>query len=272
VKRLFVLFTLLSSGVAGFSEETGFFPPAHQVFSPLLADQRELHYGLRAVLPVGHKNLGEAAIGDYFGIYHWDLEGDASLQVSVGGGVFGRFSLAAAGNDMQVADYYGNLPFDWHHHQWSGRFMLYHVSSHLGDDYLASHGGTTTKHAWDNLRWLTAYQASSKLRLYGGYTYVFRTLPAHLGRSALQGGFELFSPSWGQGHYQAYWANDFQSWQRTSWKPIFSSQVGIKIIQKPETRRAMSFFVEYMAGRQPHGQFFREEESRWNFGVRFDLT
>src|SRR5690349_3695403 len=66
-------------------------PPAHEVFAPLQADPRELQYAVRLVGPVGHKALGEAAAGDYVGLYRRSPEDGKAFQVSVGGGFFGRF-------------------------------------------------------------------------------------------------------------------------------------------------------------------------------------
>jgi hypothetical protein len=254
------------------ADDTGYFPESHELFQPLLADPRELQYALRLIVPVSHNLLGEAAIGDYLGIYRWSLGGGGRAQVSMGGGVFGRFKLATSANEMQVADFYANLPFDWRIGSFSGRFMMYHTSSHLGDDYLAEHGGTTSKHSWDNLRWLASYDTHPYLRLYAGYNYIFRELPGHLGRNALQGGFEMYAPRGKKGHARAYWANDFQSWERSNWNPMFSSQLGVKITRDSQSRRGTAFFLEFMTGRQPHGQFFLEEETRWGLGIKFDLS
>ena len=218
------------------SENLGFLPPAHDLFKPLLADPRELQYALRVVCPVHRRSLGEVALGDYLGLYRWKLSSDASFQISIGGGVFARFDLAEQSNALQVADYYGNLPFDYRIDKWSFRFMPYHTSSHLGGDYLSTTGGTTSKHTWDNLRWLASYDMNAYGRMYGGYTYTFRELPGHLGRNAVQGGVEAFSPWMGNGHAQVYWANDFQSWERTNWNPMFDSQLGVKLAKDPQVR------------------------------------
>jgi hypothetical protein len=150
--------------------------------------------------------------------------------------------------------------------------MIYHTSSHLGDDYIADSGRTPTKHAWDNLRWLASYDTNPHLRLYAGYNYAFRVLPGHQGRNSLQGGFETYSDFWAKGHAQTYWANDFQTFERADWNPMFSSQLGIKFVKAPTESRGMALFMEFMTGRQPHGQFFMEEETRWNLGIKFDLS
>ena len=135
-----------------------FLPPAHELFLPLRADPRELQYALREAAPVSHGPLGEAAVGDYLGLYRWDLGSGKAFQVSVGGGAFGRFDLSSKTDDLESVDYYGNLPFDFRDGPWSMRFMPYHTSSHLGDDYLKRTGIVTEKHAWDNLKWLVSYE------------------------------------------------------------------------------------------------------------------
>jgi hypothetical protein len=247
-------------------------PPAHELFQPLRADPRELQYALRAATPLSHRPLGEAALGDYLGLYRWDLGNGKAFQVSVGGGAFGRFDLSSKTNDLESVDYYGNLPFDFRAGRWSLRFMPYHTSSHLGDDYLKRTGIVTEKHAWDNLKWLVSYAPHSSLRLYGGYDYVFRTLPGGIGRHAVQGGFEVQSRWLDGGHLQYYWANDLQSWERVQWNPMFNSQAGCTFVAQPGSPRAVSLFMEYSTGKQPHGQFYLQQESRWTLGLKFQLS
>lgn len=249
-----------------------FLPPAHELFEPLRADRREIQYAVRAVAPVAHIPLGEVAIGDYLGLYRWDLGNGRAFQVSLGAAAFGRFDLTNKTNDLQSVDYYGNLPFDYRDGRWALRFMPYHTSSHLGDDYLKAQGGVTEKHTWDNLKWLVSYQPLSLLKLYAGYNYVFRTLPGGIGRNAVQGGFELQSRWFADNHLQYYWANDLQSWQRVQWNPMFNSQVGCTFAHKPGDARSLSLFLEYSTGRQPEGQFYLQQETRWSLGLKFQLT
>jgi hypothetical protein len=250
----------------------GWFPPSAQVFEPLSADPRELQYAVRAVTPVGHSSLGEAAIGDYLGVYRFAIGADMVAQVSGGGGVFSRFELAAKGNDMQSADFFANVPFDIRSGSWSGRFMIFHTSSHLGDDYLTANGIRTEKRAWDSLRWLGSYDGPCNTRLYGGYTYAFRTLPHHLGRSAAQSGVEWKSSRTAEGPLQWFLATDMQWWQRSAWKPMMTSQAGLRLGRGSGETRGLTFFVEYTTGRRPEGQFFDQQESRWTLGTRFHLS
>jgi hypothetical protein len=279
VKQFFVLFLLLvpvqfaTPLFAADDSGTGFLPAAHELFRPLLADPRELQYALRYSVPVSQKAVGKAAMGDYLGIYRWKLPWEAAyLQFSIGGGVFGRFDLAGTSNNFESVDFYANVPFDLRFGKWSVRLMPYHTSSHLGDDLLKDTGQTTTKHSWDNMRSLLSYDLNSWSRLYGGYTYAFQTHPGGLGRQSWQAGLETYSGWWCQQHAQTYWANDFQSWQRIQWNPIFNSQLGIKWVRTPQNNRGISTFIEFSAGHQPEGQFYLQRETVWTLGLKFDLS
>lgn len=268
------LFLFISPGKAEEDSNTssGFLPTSGQIFKPLLADPRELQFSVRPVLAVGHRWLGDADMGGYLGLYRWNLpDTNQALQLSAGGGAFGYFDLASKTDAMQSVDFYANLPLDYSRGPWAARFMLYHTSSHLGDDYLATQGITTTKHAWDNLRFLLSNNPNPYLRLYAGYNYALRTIPAGLGRNELQAGFECKSGWHDQGHLQFYWANDFQSWQRIQWNPAFTSQTGVKITRDPQQRRALDLFIEFEAGDQPQGQFYLQKQTLWDIGLKFEL-
>jgi hypothetical protein len=251
----------------------GFLPPAHELFAPLQADPRELQYAVRLVEPVSHKLLGEAALGDYLGLYRWALPWDQSyLQWSVGGGVFARFDMAGTSNDLETVDFYANMPIDFRQGKWSFRLMPFHTSSHLGDDYLHTTGATVVKHSWDNLKELLAYEPDEHFRFYGGYDFVIRTMPTGLARSALQGGAEWRSGWWAHQYAQTYWANDLQFWERTAWNPDYNSQLGIKVSRSPRGPRGISVFLEFGAGHLPIGQFFENRETHWIIGVKFGLS
>jgi len=270
------LVLLLRSGVL-FAEgappsRPGFFPKPDEVFSRAPADPRELQLALRLAFPVSNRVLGEASVGTYWGLYRWAWpDKDASLQVSLGGGVFALFDMVRETRDLQVADYYANVPIDFRTGRWSSRLLLYHVSSHLGDDYVDRTRGAVRKYATETLKWLAACEQGDHFRFYGGPLYIVHTLQAEPGLWALQGGVEAFTSWRARGHLQAYWANDWQSWQRARWNPQWNSQLGLRIRNGLGESQGLAVFAEYSAGRMPYGQFFLREESRWTIGGRFYL-
>lgn len=251
--------------------DTGFLTNAKEVFRPLVADPREIQLALRLVTPVGHKNLGEIAAGDYFGLYRWALPWeDSYIQWSVAGGVFARFDLVSEQKDSQAVDYSASMPLDIRVRNWSLRLLPYHQSSHLGDDLIKRTGVLPEKYTFDSYRTLFAYEPTPLWRIYAGHNYIMRNNSVSYGRTMLQGGLEWMSPWFAQGRAQAFWASDFQSWQRIHWNPIFTTQLGVRFAKTPESRQRLALFTEYGAGHMSFGQFYRQKESHWVLGLRFE--
>lgn len=255
---------------------SGLAPAPEELFAPLLADPRELHFALRLAFPQKDGAAAEVAIGHYYGIYRWALANSrGAMQVNIGGGIFPRFNFSN-NRDLQVIDFYGNIPFDIRVGKLAGRFMFYHCSSHLGDDYIRASGLTSgqipAQNSWNSLRSLLSYDFSPALRLYGGYTYHLLVYPPEQNKQAFQSGFEITSDFFNNGYAKAYWANDIQWWERTDMKTQLNSQIGIKIGRKSKNGRAISYFLEYTTGPEYYGQFFQREETRVGLGAKFEIN
>jgi len=251
-------------------------PSSDGLFAPLLGDPRELQFAMRVAFPEHEGAVAEVAIGHYYGIYRWALPGDIGYaQLDIGGGIFPRF-LATESHDLQAIDFYGNLPLDVRIGNWSGRFMFYHDSSHLGDDYIRDHNlgndSTTAQNSWDSLRSILSYDACRALRLYGGYTYNLAAYPAQQEQGSYQAGAEIYSGTFAQGSARAYWATDVQWWERTNHQPQYNSQFGIKTGKDGPVGRGISYFLEFTSGPEYYGQFSMYSETRLGFGVKFDIS
>jgi len=193
--------------------QTQSFPPAHELFAPLQADPTELNFMFQFGFPVSQNGIARVDAGDYLGIYRWALGDVGALQLNVGGAVNSRFA-ATPSHDLQVIDYYGNVPLDLRIGPFSARSMFYHDSSHLGDDYLREKGIEDANNSWNALREILSLQVCKALRLYGGYTRAVATKPEWSGRQAVQGGAEIYFNTSEPSFWHPYWANDLQAWQR----------------------------------------------------------
>ena len=253
--------------------DTTLAPPPDSLFAPLRGDPRELHFALRVALPEDQRTIAEVAVGHYYGIYRWALPGNVGfMQLDIGGGIFPRFNFSQ-NHDIQVIDFYGNLPLDVRIGKWAGRFMFYHVSSHLGDDYIRDNNLTNTEsNSWNSVRSIISYDVSSFLRLYGGYTCNILAYPVSQEHSAYQAGTEIYFKPFAQGRAQTYWANDLQWWERTNFKTQFNSQLGIKTGKDATQGRGISYFLEFTTGPEYYGQFFTSQETRIGLGVKFDIS
>ncbi len=257
---------------AAMESPAGLFANAHDVFPPLRADPREIQFVVRFVSPVRHTPQGEVSAGNYFGLYRWTLPWAASyLQWSAGGGDAARFDLVSITKDLQVNDFNASMPIDLRIGPWSTRLLPYHVSSHLGDDYIKRTGIVRDKYSFDSFKWFVAYDAPHHLRLYEGYHYIIRNESADRGHHAFQAGAEWQSGWWGSGHAQTYWATDIQSWERVAWNISVNSQLGIRVAHQPEERQSLDPFIEFSSGPRTAGQFYDHKETRWVLGLRFEL-
>lgn len=261
-------FTAASAAFAG--ENTGFLPPAHELFPPLLADPREIQNGVAIVSVHGDRARGEVMIGDLLGVYRMALGEGILAQISGGGGVFARFNMEREQLDNEVADFQGLVPIDIRCGKFSGRFGYQHVSSHLGDDFIKREGPLLTKAFHDSLRFLFAVNPTAGMRLYGGYTYHFRMAPI-IKVHAVQGGIEITSPWRDGGHLQWFAAADLQSWERVQWNVSSTTRAGVQWARHPKGQAA-SVFVEYFTGKLLFDQFFRQHETHWMAGLRFYLS
>jgi hypothetical protein len=242
------------------------------LFSPLQADPRELQMSLRLAFPFNDVSVAEVSIGNYYGIYRWALaNGVGYMQLNIGGGIFARFHFPSD-RDLQDVDFYGNIPFDVRMGKWSSRFMIYHCSSHLGDDYIRATGDLGSDYSWNSLRSIVSYDVSPNLRVYGGYTFALLVVPSDQGKQALQSGVEMTTHVFKNGYSQGYWANDFQWWERSGWQTQFNSQIGIKTGRKPNGGKGVAYFLEFTTGPEYYGQFFNHDETRIGLGAKFDLN
>jgi len=251
--------------------QTQSFPAAHELFAPLQADPTELQFAFQFGFPVSHNGIARVDAGDYLGVYRWALGGLGALQLNVGGAVNSRFD-ATSDHNLQVIDYYGNVPLDLKIGRFSARSMFYHDSSHLGDDYLRERNIEDANNSWNALREIMSVQALHALRLYGGYTWSVGSKPEWSGRQAVQGGFEIYFNTSEHSFWHPYWANDIQVWQRSNWDATWVSQLGFKTGDRFSRGRGISYYVQFKTGPRYEGQFYQNKETIWGVGLKFLLS
>jgi hypothetical protein len=275
-RGLFILFSaiqlIFTAHFAHADEpEYGLLAREPRAFPALEADPREVQLELRAMWPVGQSVQGEVILGEYLSLYKWRLPWqDAYIQWMAGGAVFSRFNLVEDTKDLKVSDYSANMPVDLRAGRWAMRLMPFHVSSHLGDDFIAATGRLPRKYSVDSIKMLASFEPTPAWRIYGGYQYIMRVVHEGYGRNVLQGGLEWHSP-WGyrRERLQLYAAGDFQAWERTGWNPMLNIQSGLRVRRDAESRRSMSIFLEFGSGSRQHGQFYQEKETHWGAGLKF---
>ena len=165
-------------------------------------------------------------------------------------------------------DFFANLPVAARRGPFSARLMLFHESSHLGDDYIRRTLKTGFRYSIDGMRTQAAYEPFLWLKVYGGATYLLHTLPSPA-RRAFQWGFELTSPDLNVSPKlptSLFLAQDFQSHENVQWNVNSRTVAGVRVGSKDVPRYA-TVQIGYFEGHSPYGQFFHQPEHYLDLGI-----
>ena len=284
-RALFILTATLLICMNNASAEPLLNPTFNTLFKPLLADPTEPRI---AVMPWLEKRNLQLDIGSSADLYQ-------SKNKDFAAGVdFATWSLLKRGDNFKfpvdAIDYlfginaswkqpvsFGALPFD----ELSGKIRLSHISAHFEDGHY-----DTTAHQWiPSADWngtvpftysrefvnLVVALSSPKHRIYGGYQYLYHSLPDGINPHSLQAGVELSTSD------NTYLAADFKMlpiWQPSlnatrGFRGTWNLQAGMRLnsIGLEKVRVACNYF----SGMSRHGMYFYRPESYTTIGVLVDL-
>lgn len=148
-------------------------PEGPPLFRPLIADPRSLTYSLgwRFNDQVIEKNVIDISFADRLPIFRWcnlgKLHGD--LQLELEGGVWAVFDPLHEEAPLVDADYYVGFPLTYAFKNWAIRFRGYHISTHIGDEFLINHPHFDRRNpSIEAFDLYISYQPTQDFRLYGG--------------------------------------------------------------------------------------------------------
>jgi hypothetical protein len=155
------------------------FPQMTELFLPLIADPRAATYsvGWRSGDRVcGNKSAG-VSLGDDFPVYRWlDVFFGGDLQIGIEAAIWSVFNMNPHPNYAEGAtaelvntDFYGGIPITYALGPWSFRLRGYHISGHLGDEYIIDHPGVKRVNpSIEAVDFFVSYQATEAIRLFIG--------------------------------------------------------------------------------------------------------
>lgn len=260
------------------------FPQSTVVFQPLIADPREPLYS--ADFRYGDHIMGKYSIGvslgDTFPIFRWrnvfHWKGD--LQIDIQAGVWSVFKMGAYDNpnheisELVNTDYLVGIPLSYAVNRWSFRYRIYHISSHLGDEFLVNHPGFVRKNpSMEAMDLITSYQVTDGVRLYFGPGWVMHSDDTYK--------LKPFYIEWGGefrhfGHlsyYHRIYGTPFlaifvSNWQTNHWQCSLNSQLGYEWSKLQGVGRKVRVYIGYYNG-YSEGQFFKERTSYGTCGFSY---
>jgi hypothetical protein len=250
--------------------------PQGGVFCPLLADPKAMRTFVsyqRGEFPevTGAKDLGAIGIAD--GIALVRVGGPRpgeGVQLGVEAGVFAQFDLGAPSDDLVNADYVVGFPLTFRVRDFSGRFRVYHQSSHLGDEFLGRTEIVNAGLSFEAVEAIFSLEIEA-FRVYAGGEYLLSGAePDTLDPMVAHAGLELrVGPVRGA---RLVAALDVKSSEQRDWDPAYSARAGVEIAygRSPDhPPRLLSIVGEYYDGPSPYGQFFLEETRFYGVGIHF---
>ena len=246
-----------------------FLPKGH-LFEPILLDPLEAQtYG--SVLPgywtEGQKYKGSIvpfAFGFAKPFYRRTTEPGRSEEWVLDLASFTQFEayhdyqLGKARRQIVNTDYKISIIYNIRRGENNYRFRVYHISSHLGDDYIYRNKITAPSPNSVNYELLdvTYSRMVNNWRLYGGAGVVLRKSEERKPLSAQLGAFYK-KPSTHAARLVG--GVDIKFWQQTDFRPGIHGGIGIEL---GRTQNNLTFLVEGYSGFRPYSQY-EDQQTSW---------
>ena len=264
---LFVLGSLLQEGSPPMPAEKSdvILLPPNPLYVHPLADPRSPYSGTRLQFPLhrGDNIKSESVLGGNFALVRFPgEEGDVELEFEAA--AFSRFDLNE-NLDMDAVDYRFGFPLVYRDGPLAWKLHLWHITSHLGDEYAERTGRKRIRYGRNELAFGASWDASDAWRVYGemGWGFLIGE-PNEPGRA--MGGAEWVKKPAGSKFPEVFAAANIGSFQESDWHLNLAAQLGLWV-RTDNSPRGYRFGFEYYRGHSPLTQFFEQREEYWSFGL-----
>ncbi|MEG2027308.1 MAG: DUF1207 domain-containing protein [Victivallaceae bacterium] len=255
------------------------FPQNTVLFAPLVADPHQVTNG--ACLRFDDEAIGNHVGATFFGgdfiflrvmnVGHWKGDMDFGIQA----GIFSVFDLDHPEGCLVNSDFFVSFLSSYAINKWSWRFRLWHLSSHLGDEFIVANPGFPRLNPSDEgVDAFVSYRINRCLRLYGGLGYIFsrdRTFPEQpfyfeLGSELRPFGLRDKEKNL---YAQPIFAMHLRFWEEQNFVSDQTYILGMEWGRFMDVGRMIRAFFEYHHGFSKEGQFIRDRSSYYGFKVTY---
>lgn len=265
------------------------FPQTNVLFQPLVADPRTVKYslGYRMGDKVMGRRAAEVSFGDDFPLYRWKnvWVNGGDLQFGIEAGVWCVFSYTEKNGartadqfaELMNSDFYAGLPLTYAMDSWSFRLRVYHISSHLGDEFLVNHPEAIdgrVNPSKEVLDFVASYQLTSSIRVYAGPGWVmhsdktYTVKPWHF-MYGLECRFVGFRSDYHGLYGQPFLAMFFKNDQEYDWEVETSYAIGYEWSKLQGIGRKVRLYLSYHHGHSLEGQFSRARTQYASVGFSY---
>lgn len=252
------------------------FPQRYLLFQTLVGQPRQVVFGAgwRFHDDAFNHSVAFTSFGDVFPLYRWRNVwpwcGDCEIAIEAA--VWSLFEWLDDARTVQDdstglvnSDYYVGLPISYAVNNWAFRLRFYHISSHLGDEYIIIQQQQDPNFqrlnpSFEAIDFYASYYFGSCLRLYIGAGYRTGSNESYfLKPGYMEWGFEF--RFWGRKCLrdrlilQPYFAVDFLSSEHQEWDLDQNYVLGIECSKLARVGRRVRFYALYHKGHALEGQF-----------------
>ena len=257
------------------TEYTNVAMPNHSLFQPLIADPKWPRFTVayQYYFKDGHlKHAFAPNFGASFPIYRIvNNEKDREWEVGIQAGLFGIMDIGRNPTALINADYFVGVPVTYRFGMWSGLARFYHVSSHLGDEFMLTPEGKKIKRinlSYEGIDLLLSRNFDG-LRLYGGGGYIVHKEPSYVKPLKIQSGAEYYSQNtYMNGRFRPLIGLDIKLEEQGRWYPGLSCKAGVQLENSKLISNKVQFMLEFYSGKSIHGQFYRDKVRYIGIGVQ----
>ncbi len=200
-----------------------------------------------------------ADIGDRLGFWiRRDPGGQVEYAGAIHGGAFSRFDLGGPDQALIEVHYRVGALLRARFGEVAARAELYHLSSHLGDEFLLETGTRPISTSREGLEVMLQGSPVSGLTVYGGPGVLLRATPDFEPLS-LRAGAAWESAPGARARFNA--SVDYFGWAELGWEPAIAAELGVGLAQGTRVGLLLGF------GPSRAEQFFRQSERLVGFSV-----
>jgi hypothetical protein len=270
------------------------FPQMTELFQPLIAAPRQISYtlGWRSGDRVCGNKAVDISLGDDFAIYRWlDVLWHGDLQVGIEAGIWSVFNMdphpdIAGGTELVNTDFYCGIPLTYAKDKWSFRLRLYHISSHLGDEFIVNHPQFSRPSPDNNpnngrvnpsneaVDFAVSYQASEAIRVYAvpgaivhsDPTFPWKPMYIEYGTEARFLGTKFYRQKL---YGTVYVGLHLRNYQELNWNFDGTYKIGYEFSKLQGIGRKVRVYIEYHHGYSLEGQFSKDRTHYMEYNLSY---
>lgn len=256
--------------MAGSGAWTWQFLPDGLLYPAYLAGGRESRFASQWVYEREQGWLWDAALGGRVGMLRLGSRDDLwpqGWQLDIEGAAFPRMSLERD-RDLVAADFRFGVPLTFRYRQWESKLAYYHVSSHLGDEYMVTFpAAQRTNYVRDGVLLGLAVRPHEDWRVYteAGWAFNFDG-----GSQAWEFQFGVeYTPVRRSGIFgEPFAAVNGRIRQEVEFGGNVSCQIGRQ--WRGQSGHLLRLGAHYFNGKSDQYQFFDEHEEQIGAGIWYD--